>query len=130
MTAKKKHIRMAILFGLVLALLTLALFMVGVGSILETPLLPPNILAMAILGLILGGIGFLFFFFRLYYALGCFLIGYLAGAVLMITTFVQGVAGWEGLVGLLSFLMCLAIGLASGLIVQLIVFLVKKYRKA
>lgn len=84
---------------------------------------------MAILGLLIGSVAFLFLFFKLYYAFGSFMAGFVVGSILMLSTFWKGVAGWEDLIGLLSFLMFLAIGLGAGLLAQLIVFLVKKSRK-
>lgn len=130
MATKKLNVKAALLAGLLTILFIVAVFYVGVGIFLETPLDLTNYLAMAVLGLLLGGIVFIFLLFRLYYAFGIFAAGLAVASALMLITFYQGAAGWEDLVGLLSFLVILTIGLGAGLLVQLIVYLVKRSRKA
>ncbi|NLA95366.1 MAG: hypothetical protein GX838_00765 [Clostridiaceae bacterium] len=129
MVTKKINIRAAILVGLLTALFNFAVFYVGVGIFLKTPLLLTNYLAMAVLSLAIGVFSFIFMLFRMFYAAGLFTAGLLVGSAFMLSTFWKGVAGWEDLIGLLSFFVFLAIGLAAGLLVQLIVFLVNKSRK-
>lgn len=129
MATKKLNVKAALLAGLLTVLFIVAVFYVGVGIFLETPLDLTNYLAMAVLGLLLGGIVFIFLLFRLYYAFGIFAAGLAVASALMLITFYQGAAGWEDLVGLLSFLVILTIGLGAGLLVQLIVYLVKRSRK-
>lgn len=129
MATKKLNVKAALLAGLLTILFIVAVFYVGVGIFLETPLDLTNYLAMAVLGLLLGGIVFIFLLFRLYYAFGIFAAGLVVASALMLITFYQGAAGWEDLVGLLSFLVILTIGLGAGLLVQLIVYLVKRSRK-
>lgn len=129
MATKKLNVKAALLAGLLTILFIVAVFYVGVGIFLETPLDLTNYLAMAVLGLLLGGIVFIFLLFRLYYAFGIFAAGLAVASALMLITFYQGAAGWEDLVGLLSFLVILTIGLGAGLLVQLIVYLVKRSRK-
>lgn len=130
MATKKLNVRAALLAGLLTVLFIVAVFYVGVGIFLETPLDLTNYLAMTVLGLLLGGVVFIFLLFRLYYAFGIFAAGLAVASALMLTTFYQGAAGWEDLIGLLSFLVILAIGLGAGLLVQLIVYLVRRSRKA
>lgn len=130
MAARKPNIKAAIPIGLLTALFTFAVFYVGAGVLLKTPLDFTNYLAMAALGLAIGVFSFIFLIFRMYYAFGLFTAGLVVGSAFMLSTFWKGVAGWEDLVGLLSFFVILAIGLATGLLVQLIVFLVKKYSKS
>ncbi|MFA5585658.1 MAG: hypothetical protein WDA02_03815 [Saccharofermentanales bacterium] len=129
MATKKLNVKAALLAGLLTILYIVAVFYVGVGIFLETPLDLTNYLAMAVMGLLLGGIVFIFLLFRLYYAFGIFAAGLAVASALMLITFYQGAAGWEDLVGLLSFLVILTIGLGAGLLVQLIVYLVKRSRK-
>lgn len=130
MTTKARQTRLALLVGVLVALFTATIFAVGVGILNGTPLLLQNILAMSVLGLILGSIAFLFLFFRLYYALGIYAAGLVLGSAVMISTFLKGVAGWEDLIGLLSYLLLVGMGLALGLLVQLIVYLVQRNKKA
>ncbi|HHX29731.1 MAG TPA: hypothetical protein GX720_00710 [Clostridiaceae bacterium] len=130
MTTKARQTRLALLLGVLVALFTATIFAVGVGILNGTPLLLQNILAMSVLGLILGSIAFLFLFFRLYYALGIYAAGLVLGSAVMISTFLKGVAGWEDLIGLLSYLLLVGMGLALGLLVQLIVYLVQRNKKA
>lgn len=128
METRQSRLKTSLLISGLMALLVFAVFYLGVGVLLGTPLLVTNILAMAILGLILGSVAFILFFFGLYYAFGLYAGGFLAGSALMVSAFWQGVAGWEDLVGLLSFFFLVGMGLAAGLLVQLLVYLVKKYR--
>ena len=130
MATQRKNIKAAILTGFLTALFNFAVFYIGVGIFLETPLLLTNYLAMAALSLAIGVFSFIFILFRMYYAAGLFTAGLLVGSAFMLSTFWKGVAGWEDIIGLLSFLVFLGIGLATGLLVQLIVFLVNKSRKA
>ena len=62
MTTKARQTRLALLLGVLVALFTATIFAVGVGILNGTPLLLQNILAMSVLGLILGSIAFLFLF--------------------------------------------------------------------
>ncbi|NLB27556.1 MAG: hypothetical protein GX819_01215 [Clostridiaceae bacterium] len=130
MATKRINIKAAILIGLLTALFNFAVFYVGVGIFLETPLLFTNYLAMAVLSLAIGVFSFIFMLFRMFYAAGLFTAGLLVGSAFMLSTFWKGVAGWEDIIGLLSFFVFLGIGLVTGLLVQLIVFLVNKSRKA
>ena len=130
MATKRINIKAAILIGLLTALFNFAVFYLGVGIFLETPLLLTNYLAMAALSLAIGVFSFIFILFRMFYAAGLFTAGLLVGSAFMLSTFWKGVAGWEDIIGLLSFFVFLGIGLVTGLLVQLIVFLVNKSRKA
>ena len=129
MAIKGTNIKAAILTGFLTALFNFAVFYAGVGILLGTPLLPGNYLTMAALSLAIGVFSFIFVLFRMFYAAGLFTAGLVVGSAFMLSTFWKGVAGWEDLIGLLSFFVFLAIGLAAGLLVQLIVFLVRKSRK-
>lgn len=129
MAKKQLKFGPALLAGSLLALLTFLLFYTGVAVLLAKPVQWENVLAMGVLALILGSLAFLFVLFRLYYAFGFFATSFALGGGLMLSTFLKGVAGWEDLIGLISFLFILGIGLGSGLLVQLIVWLVKRSRK-
>jgi hypothetical protein len=129
MKISTKQKRTALLGGLITALLNAAFFIVGIGLLLGNPLQLQNILAIGIFSLIIGALVFLFLLFRLMYAFGVFITGFLAGSVLMLSTFGKGVAGWEDLVGLLTYLFFLGLGLIAGLVLELIVYLVKRSRK-
>lgn len=129
MAKKKFMLGAGLLAGSLTALFTFALFYIGVKILLGNPLLPGNYLAMGIFAFFIGALSFLFVFFRLYYAFGFFTAGLVIGAVFMLSTFWKGVAGWEDLIGLISFLFILGIGLGVGLLVQLIVWLVKRSKK-
>ncbi|HZK42644.1 MAG TPA: hypothetical protein VFD14_06680 [Clostridia bacterium] len=130
METRQKRLKFSLLISSLVALLTFGVFYLGVGILLGTPLVLTNFLAMAVLGLIIGSVTFLFAFFRLKFALGFFLAGFAIGSGFMLFTFWDGVAGWEDLVGLLSFLFLLGLGLGVGLLLELIVFLVKISKKA
>ena len=128
MTDKKKHLLISLLISLLTVLVTFFVFNVGGGFFLETPLDLTNYLAMTVLGLLMGGIVFLFLFFKLYYAFGLFAAGLVVGSAFMLSTFSWGVAGWEDLGGLLSFFFLLAVGLGAGLLVQLVLYLVERFK--
>ncbi|NLA81880.1 MAG: hypothetical protein GX849_03505 [Clostridiaceae bacterium] len=130
MESRQKRLKFSLLISALMALLTFGVFYLGVGILLGTPLLPTNFLAMAVLGLIIGSIAFLFAFFRLKFALGFFVAGFAIGSAFMLYTFWDGVAGWEDLIGLLSFLFLQGLGLGVGLLLELIVFLVKKSKES
>ncbi len=129
MAIDPKQRRIALLAGLIATLLNAASFALGVGLLLGNPLHLQNILAIGIFSLIIGAIIFVFLLFKLIYAFTVFTAAFLAGSALMLTTFSKGVSGWEDLIGLITYMFLLGIGLSIGLLLELIVYLVKRSKK-
>lgn len=126
MAANRKYLWLA---GLSTALLTGLLLYVGVGVILGNQLSAQNVLVYTAFALLLGGISAASFYYRLWPLFALFHLGIAAGFFEMFRMFIDGVGGWGDLAGLLSLFVFIAFGLGIGLVVQLIVYLIKRFRK-
>lgn len=124
---KKKF---ALPVGAVFFVLTFALFYIGVALILGNPLVLQNYLAFAVFSLLVGIIAACFVFFSLNIGFVIFTLGYLVGFGSMFYAFYDGMTGWGDLIGLIQMMFILGIGLASAVIVEVILLIIKKVKKA
>ncbi len=124
---KKKF---ALPVGAVFFVLTFALFYIGVALILGNPLVLTNYLAFAIFSFLVGIIAACFVFFNLSIGFVIFSLGYVLGFGSMFWAFNEGMTGWGDLIGLIQMMFILGIGLASAVIVEIILLIIKKVKKA
>ncbi|PKM65028.1 MAG: hypothetical protein CVU94_09615 [Firmicutes bacterium HGW-Firmicutes-19] len=124
---KKKF---ALPVGVVFFLLTFALFYIGVALILQNPLVLENYLAFAVFSLLVGIISACFVFFNLSIGFLIFTLGYVIGFGSMFYAFYEGMTGWGDLIGLIQMMFILGIGLATAVIVEIILLVIKKVKKA
>lgn len=124
---KKKH---ALPVGGAFFVLTFALFYIGVALILQNPLVLENYLAFALFSLLVGVIAACFVFFNLSVGFVIFTLGYVIGFGSMFWSFNQDMTGWGDLIGLIQMMFILGIGLATAIIVEIILLIIKKVKKA
>ncbi len=110
--------------------LTFALFYIGVALILQNPLVLENYLAFALFSLLVGIISACFVFFNLSIGFIIFTLGYVIGFGSMFYAFYDGMTGWGDLIGLIQMMFILGIGLAAAVIVEIIILIIKKVKKA
>jgi hypothetical protein len=126
MTNKNKAT--AALYGTIIAASTFALFFISIKYVLGAVLFINNIITLAIFSIIVGLISCALFLFKLKIAFSLFVAGIIVGFAFMINTYRTDMAGWGDLIGLITFFMLTAIGLFGGLIIQFIVYLIRKFR--
>lgn len=128
-TMTKNNKSSALICGLIIAIVTFATFFLSIKYILKTSLLPTNIIAFIILSFIVGLISFGLYLLKPKIAFSLFLAGMIAGFFIMISSYMKDMDGWGDLIGLMTFFMFALIGLASGLIIQIVVYLINKNKK-
>ena len=117
-----------IIVGIIVAVVSFVLLLVGVKFILSNEILIKNLIAFFILSIIFGGLAGTLFFFKLKIAFPVLIIGIALGFIDMYRIFINGMGGWGDLVGLISLFTWVAIGLIAGLVVQIIYYLIKKMK--
>lgn len=124
-TIKKKR-RGPLWAGVITAALTFILFFCAIRFVLGSQPSAANILAYLAVAIIFGIVAYPLFMLRSRVAFYLFEGGLLVGFVFMYSMFKNGMTGWSDLAGILMFFMCVAAGLAAGLLAQLIVYLVRR----
>lgn len=87
-----------------------------------------NFIAFAVLSIIFAALAVVLYAFKMKAAFFIFLAGLIVGFTLMLAQFFKGMDGWEGIIGLLALFLSAGIGLAGGLLIQLIWFLYQRYK--
>lgn len=126
---KEKNLKTSLITGAAAAVLNFILLYSGVRFLLKNALYPRNITVFITLSLIIGMICALFFYFNLKAAAFIFLTGVLIGFIQLYDMFARNLDGWGDLAGLMSYFIWLIIGLVSGLIIQAIIFLIRKWMR-
>jgi hypothetical protein len=122
--------KFALPVGISFFVLTFALFYIGVALILGNPLVLENYLAFAVFSLLVGIISACFVFFNLSIGFLIFTLGYVIGFGSMFLAFYDGMTGWGDLIGLIQMMFILGIGLATAVIVEIVLLIIKKVKKA
>lgn len=104
------------------AVVTFALFVFGIKIVLKAEIDISNIFAYFVTSLVFGGVAGLLGKLRSQIPLYVYLVSLAIGFVYMISTFARGLDGWADLVGLLSLFMIAGIGLATALLVQMVIY--------
>jgi len=89
-----------------------------------------NYLAFALFSLLVGVISACFVFFNLSIGFIIFTLGYVIGFGSMFYAFYDGMTGWGDLIGLIQMMFILGIGLALAVVVEIVLLIIKKVKKA
>ncbi|MDF2531598.1 MAG: hypothetical protein K0Q65_1179 [Clostridia bacterium] len=117
------------LAGLSVAAYSFLVLFAGTRIFLKMEIAGGNLVNYAVFALLTGVIAALFVYFRLTIAFLLYMTGLIVGFVLMYRAFIYDMTGWRDLVGIISLLFWTAVGLGSGLLMQLGYYLFKKYKK-
>jgi len=118
-----------LLVGTIFEAMTLVLLFIGVRGVLANELTTKNIVAFVVFSTIVGLLAALLVYFNLKIILTTYILGFIIGFIQMFGSFFKGMSGWGDLIGIISLFMWLIIGLGSGLVIQLGVYLYKKLEK-
>lgn len=126
---EKRNKKMAVLIAIIVAILSFSLLLLGIKYILGASIMLQNIIAFITVGIIVGAISFGLFLLRQKVSFVVFLFSLVSGFVFMFNTFNKDMDGWGDLAGLLSFFMFSLLGLTLALIIQLVAYLINRYKK-
>ncbi|WP_391209143.1 hypothetical protein [Psychrobacillus sp. L4] len=107
-------------------IISLFLLIFGVKYVLGQDLVIRNFIAFAIISVLVGTLAGALLFYKLKIAYYIFTTGLLIGFIELFRSFISGKEGWGDLVGILSLFIFTSFGLVIGLIIEGILFLVKK----
>jgi peptidoglycan/LPS O-acetylase OafA/YrhL len=116
--------------GALLAVLVFILVFAAMRLIADIEPNLGNIMVYIVFSILLGVIASVMVYFRLKIAAYFYAMGIIAGFIMMYINFLDKSSGWGDLIGVVSLLMAIVIGLAAGLFFQLIYYLYKRFRKA
>lgn len=88
-----------------------------------------NYIAYIAFSLIVGVVAAALIYFRLKIAFLSFTAGLILGFILMFYAFLYSTTGWGDLIGILNLMMWTILGLGVGLLIQLVYYLYKKFKK-
>lgn len=107
-------------------ILSLFLLILGVKYVLGQDLVVQNFIAFAVISVLVGTITGALLFYKLKIAYYIFTVGLLIGFIELFRSFISGMDGWGDLVGILSLFIFTAFGLVIGLIIEAILYLIRK----
>lgn len=122
---KKRYL----LVGVSVAAVVFILLVVGIRLILGNEVNTQNIGGLIVFSLVTGVSAASLVFFELRIAFLFYIAGLGTGFIVMYQAFWNGMTGWGDLVGLVSLVMWVVIGLGTGLAVQLGYYLFRKFKK-
>jgi hypothetical protein len=117
------------LVGLTVAIASFITFFIGVKLVLGNEITLRNITAYIIFSILVGIIASILTFFTLKIAAITFILGLIVGFFQMYISFLKDMSGWGDLVGVMSLVVWIIIGLAVGLLIQLGIYLKNKFKK-
>ncbi|MDF2567527.1 MAG: hypothetical protein K0R90_983 [Oscillospiraceae bacterium] len=120
----KKHYFWII--GLGVAILSFILLCISFAYTLKVGLELQNFIAFSVLSIIYGGASAGLYLMKPKAGFVIFIISLIVGFFEMFRVYLKDMDGWGDLVGLMSLLLFSAIGLVAGLVLQLVIFIVKK----
>ncbi|MDD2418746.1 MAG: hypothetical protein PHR18_03255 [Oscillospiraceae bacterium] len=124
----KQRVKLFWIVGVTVMALSFGLLWLGIKVILGNSVNIPNILAFTLLSLVFGGLSGAFYALDFKAAFTLFASGLIIGFFSMFWQFIAGMDGWGDLSGLLSLFFCAGIGLAAGILVQLLWYIIQKVR--
>ncbi len=119
----RKHF---LLVGGGFAAITFGFFYLGVAIILNNEVLLENLLAFGLFALLIGIISSIFVYLERKIGFYIYTVSYIIGFSLMLYTFRTGMAGWEGLIGLIQMMMIIGAGLSIAVLVEIVIFFVNR----
>ncbi len=123
---EKEHYRTT---GLLSAIVSFILLFMGVRAVLGNEVGLRNIVAFLGFSIAVGLVASCLTFFKMRPALIAFLAGLAVGFLMMYRSFLDGTSGWGDLVGIISLLTWVIIGLCAGLLIQLSFYLYRRYKR-
>ncbi len=118
-----------LLRGLGLFILSFFLLIIGVGLLLGASLQLQNLAVYFVFSILAGFIYLLLSGYQLTIVLFLYMTGLLVGFIEMYRAFWQGLEGWGEIIGILALLIWPTIGIILGVLIQIGVYLYKKYQK-
>lgn len=118
----------SLIIGIIVAVLLFVLIYAGMMFVADRDI-SDNILAYAVVSLLIGLVTAAFYHFNFKYAFNIFMVGILIGLFEMYRNFMSEQNGWEDLAGIVSIMFWIVVGFFAGLIVQGAVYLYKKNKK-
>ncbi|WP_342600960.1 hypothetical protein MHB48_08075 [Psychrobacillus sp. FSL H8-0483] len=107
-------------------ILSLFLLILGVKYVLGQDLVVQNFIAFAVISVLVGTITGALLFYKLKFAYYIFTAGLLIGFIELFRSFISGMDGWGDLIGILSLFIFTAFGLVIGLIIEAILYFIRK----
>ncbi|MEK4485521.1 hypothetical protein MHH81_07925 [Psychrobacillus sp. FSL H8-0484] len=107
-------------------ILSLFLLILGVKYVLGQDLVAQNFIAFAVISVLVGTITGALLFYKLKIAYYIFTAGLLIGFIELFRSFISDMDGWGDLVGILSLFIFTAFGLVIGLIIEAILYFIRK----
>lgn len=115
--------------GLCVAVLSFAAFAISMNVFSAMELSINNYLGYMAFSLIAGVVAAIFIYFRFKIAFLSFAVGLIIGFSLMLRAFLSDLSGWEDLIGVMNLMMWSILGLGVGLLIQLGIYLYKRFKK-
>lgn len=119
----------SIYIGLSVAILSFMFIFIGVRGFLGNEININNIFAFMVFSIVVGIIAFVLVYFTCKIAFICLIIGLILGYFEMYRAFLSPMTGWGDLIGIVSLFMWASVGLGLGLVIQLGVYLYKKFKR-
>lgn len=116
--------------GVGISILAFVLLIIGVMMVLGNEVTIQNISAFVGFAIIVGVITAVLFKFQLKIAGTMLLLGLGLGYFEMYRAFIAGMDGWGDLIGIISLFMWAIVGLVLGLVLQIGVYLYRRYKQA
>lgn len=116
--------------GLLFAVMTFILFYVAISFALKQEITIQNYIAYFVFSLLVGLIVMIFAKMKHNLGLIIFSVSYFLAFGVMIYSFMSDLSGWQDLAGILQMMFTLGIGLALGLVAQLVLYLIDRRKKS
>lgn len=116
--------------GLLFAVMTFILFYVAISFALKQEITIQNYIAYFVFSLLVGLIVMIFAKMKHNLGLIIFNVSYFLAFGVMIYSFMSDLSGWQDLAGILQMMFTLGIGLALGLVAQLVLYLIDRRKKS
>ena len=115
--------------GLSVAAYSFVVLFVFPRTFLKMEIPAENLVNYVVFAVLTGVIAALFVYYRLTIAFLLYMTGLVVGFVLMFKAFIYDMTGWGDLIGIVSLMMWVVIGLGAGLLMQLAYYLFKRFRR-
>lgn len=115
--------------GIGTAAVSFLLLFIGVKMVLGNPVNTQNIVGFVIVSLLAGILASSMIYLQMKKLLISFMIGLVIGFFEMYRAFINGMAGWGDLIGIMSLFTWATIGLGVGIVIQLGFYLYKRFKR-
>jgi hypothetical protein len=126
----KTRFRKACITGLIIFFVDYTLLYAGIGVVLQRTLTGRTMLGHFLFSLLLGAVSAILLYFRLFMAFSFYAGGMIIGYFEMFRSFIGGMAGWGDLIGIISLMVWIALGLGVGLLAELGYFVYKRLKRS